>query len=80
MKTELACCKFAAFEHFRMYKHPSLSVLPALLLLLFLPTLQEHKFLAVAPFAGVFRDGGLYRVKEEHMGWEILMGEGPHSN
>lgn len=36
-----------------MYKHPSLSGLPALLLLPFLPTLQEHKFLAVAPFAGV---------------------------
>jgi len=44
-----------------MYKHPSLSGVPALLLLPFLPTLQEHKFLAIASFAGVHRARGLHR-------------------
>lgn len=35
MKQEFASCKFAAFEHFSMYKHPSLCGLPALVLLPF---------------------------------------------
>lgn len=61
MKQEFASCKIAAFEHFSMYKHPSLCGLPALVLLPFLPALQEHKFLAVTSFAGVLRDRGVYR-------------------
>lgn len=46
-----------------MDKHPFLRGLPALLLLPFLPTLQEHKFLAAAPFAGALMQEHLYLVR-----------------
>lgn len=62
-KKGFACCKCTAFEHSRVDKHPSLCALPALLLLPFLPALQEHKFLAVDPFSGVLMQKHLYLVR-----------------
>lgn len=66
VKKDFACCKCTAFEHSSRYKHASLPGLPALLLLPFLPTLQEHEFLAVAPFAGVLMQKHLSLVRGTH--------------
>lgn len=63
VKKGFACWKCTAFGHCSMYEHPSLAGLPALLLLPFLPTLQEHKFLPAAPFAGVVMQKHLYLVR-----------------
>lgn len=62
-KKGFTCCKCTASEHSSMDKHPSQSGLPALLLLPFLPALQEHKILADAPFAGVLMQKHLYLVR-----------------
>lgn len=62
-KKGFACWKCTAFGHSSMYKHPCLSGLPALLLLPFLPTLQEHLFLAIAPFADAVMQKHLYLVR-----------------
>lgn len=85
MKEEFACRKFPAFEHFNMYKHPSLSGLPALLLLPFLPALQEHTFAAASSFSGVLREGICAEAPVSGEGGTCgvgssMGGEGPRSN